>query len=276
MDLAPIADASLTPTVPVALVLALAAFAAGVVDAIGGGGGLLTVPVLLSAGLPPQVALATNKGQAVFGAVSSAVSFWRRGGLDRGRAPVAFFFGAVGSAIGATLLLWMRPEPLKPVVLGLLVVAAVLVAWPRKPRARQSERAGSPAEGALPHPVGLRSPRLVLAVLALVLGSYDGFFGPGVGTMLIVAFAYLFDDTLTRASGNAKVVNLASNLAAFTLFALRGRVLWAFALPMALANASGAYVGARLAIGRGDRFVRAVVLCVVAALVVKLAVDLTR
>jgi uncharacterized membrane protein YfcA len=94
--------------------------------------------------------------------------------------------------------------------------------------------------------------------------------------MLIVVFVLVFGDTLTRASGNAKVVNLASNLAALALFTYRGTVLWRIALPMAAANALGAFVGARLAVKRGDRFVRVVVLGVVTVLVLKMAYDLVR
>jgi len=109
-----------------------------------------------------------------------------------------------------------------------------------------------------------------------VLGAYDGFFGPGTGSMLIIAFALVLGDSLTRASGNAKVVNLASNLAAFILFARRGTIVWPIALPMAGANALGAIVGARLALRRGDRLVRWVVLVVVVAVVVKLSLDLAR
>ena len=117
---------------------------------------------------------------------------------------------------------------------------------------------------------------MALAGIALGLGAYDGFFGPGVGSMLIVAFMLVFGDTITRASGNAKVVNLASNLAAVGVFAWRGTVIWSIAVPMAVANAVGASLGARLALSRGDRFVRWVVLVVVAAAMVKLAVDFAR
>lgn len=240
--------------------LALSAFAAGLVDAIAGGGGLLTVPSLLAAGLPVQIALATNKGQASFGAVSSFVSFWTRDGIDRRRAPWGFVFGFFGSLAGAGVLLLVKPEPLKPVVLALLILAAAFVAWPRKPR-----------EGK-PHAYAM----VALVPVTFALGFYDGFFGPGVGSMLIVVFVLLFGDTLTRASGNAKVVNLASNLAALLLFASRGTVLWRVALPMAAANAAGAFVGARLAVKRGDKLVRVVVLIVVAALVVKIGWDVLR
>lgn len=238
--------------------LALAAFGAGLVDAIAGGGGLVTVPVLLAAGLPVPVALATNKGQASFGAISSFLSFWSRGGVDRARAPLAFVCGFVGSLAGARVLLLVKPEPLKPIVLVLLLAAAGVVAYPRKPKT------GEARSWAM----------LALGPIAFALGFYDGFFGPGVGSMLIVAFVMVFGDSVTRASGNAKVVNLASNLAALLLFALKGAVVWRLVAPMAVANATGAFVGARLALKRGDNFVRTVVLGVVTVLVLKMAYDL--
>ena len=95
-------------------VLALAAFAAGFVDAVAGGGGLLTVPALLAAGLPPHATLASNKGQAVFGAVSSAIGFWRRDGVDRDRAPISFAAAMTGSFLGAAAVLAVPPGPKKP------------------------------------------------------------------------------------------------------------------------------------------------------------------
>jgi uncharacterized membrane protein YfcA len=253
-----------SPSLTVVVLLAGAAFLAGLVDAIGGGGGLVSLPALLAAGLPPAVALATNKGQAIFGALSSFASFWRRGGLDRRRAPLGFAAGFVGSCLGVRALLAMRPEPLRPVVMALLIVAAavVLAGRGRTPPPRPRAALGGWRGGA------------ALVAIALGLGAYDGFFGPGAGSMLIVAFTLVFGDTLTRASGNAKVVNLASNCAAFLLFAWRGTILWPIALPMAAANGLGAALGAHLAIKRGDKLVRAVVLAVVTAVVIKLALDL--
>jgi uncharacterized membrane protein YfcA len=234
-----------------------AAFIGGLVDAIAGGGGLVSLPALLAAGLPPQLALGTNKGQAVFGAVTSASSFWRRGEVDRGRAAPAFVAGFVGSWLGARGMLALPLAPLRRIVVVLLVLAAVVVLARRK---------AAPRGLAL----GPGAARAALVGIALVLGAYDGFFGPGTGSMLVVAFATVFGDTLTRASGNAKIVNLASNLAAVLVFAGRGTVLWQVSLPMAAANAVGAAVGAHLAIKNGDRLVRAVVLVVVLAVVVKL------
>lgn len=241
--------------------LACVSFLAGVVDAIAGGGGLLSLPALLTAGLPPHAALGTNKGQAVFGAISSFTAFWNRGAVDRSRAAIGFACGFAGALAGAGLLFLLSPEQLRPIMLVLLVAAAVVVALRRTTEATQ--------------PMTTR-PRVALTVSALCVGVYDGFFGPGTGSILIIGNALLFGDNLTRASGNAKVINLGSNLAALLLFSIRRTILWRIALPMAAANALGAFVGAHLAVRRGDKFVRSVVLLVVVAVVVKLAIDLLR
>lgn len=240
------------------LLLAFAGFCAGLVDSIAGGGGLITVPALFATGLPVPLALATNKGQASFGAVSSFLSFWKRGEIDKPRALRGFIGGFVGSLAGALLLLRVPSKPLKPISLVLLMLAAGTLLWPRK--------AGDGK--------GRTWAMAALLPIALALGFYDGFFGPGVGSMLIATWALVFGDTLTRASGNAKVVNLASNLAALLVFVVKGAVLWKIAAPMAIANATGALVGARLAVKRGDRFVKTVVLGVVTLLVLKMAYEL--
>lgn len=239
--------------------LACVSFTAGVVDAIAGGGGLLSLPALLTAGLPPHVALGTNKGQAVFGAIASFTGFWTRGAVDRSRAPLGFVCGFAGAIVGAGLLFRLSSQQLRPIMLVLLVAAAVVV------MVRRTTEATPPMT---------TRPRLALTAFALCVGVYDGFFGPGTGSILIIGNALLFGDSLTRASGNAKVINLGSNLAALLFFSIRRTILWRFALPMAAANALGAFTGAHLAVKRGDKFVRSVVLVVVFAVVVKLGIDL--
>jgi hypothetical protein len=241
--------------------LVVAALAAGVVDAIAGGGGLITLPALLAAGVPPQLALGTNKGQSVFGSAAALVRFARAGLVDRTRARIAFPAGLAGSLAGALAVTAIPPARLRPVVLALLVLAGVVVGLRRGPPRVEAR-------------VPPRLAPLATAVIALVIGAYDGFFGPGTGTFLIVAFASLLGDGLRRASAEAKVVNFASNLAAVVLFASRGLVLWQVALPMAAAQAAGGALGAHLAVRRGDLLVRRVVLLVVLALVAKLARDL--
>jgi uncharacterized protein len=241
--------------------LAAVAFVAGTVDAVAGGGGLLTVPALLAAGLPPHLALATNKGQSVFGSGAALLRFARSGLVEGRRARIAFPAGAAGSLLGAAALLALDPAVLRPLVLALLVLASAFVAL----------RSGAPRPTA--RVPAARVP-LAVALVSLAIGAYDGFFGPGTGTFLIVAFAALLGDGLARASGEAKVVNFASNLAALALFAARGAVLWPVALPMAAGQLAGGTLGAHLAVRRGDAFVRKVVLLVVLALVVKLGRDL--
>ncbi|HVP69507.1 MAG TPA: TSUP family transporter [Anaeromyxobacteraceae bacterium] len=242
--------------------LALAALAAGAVDAVAGGGGLITLPSLLAAGLPPGVALGTNKGQSVFGSGAALVRFARAGLVDRRMARVTFPSGLAGSLVGAGLVLLVPPSALRPLVLVLLVTVAVVLAL----------RPAAPAPRAVPR----RRPAAVAAVIAAVIGAYDGFFGPGTGTFLIFAFTLFLGARLQEASADAKVVNFASNLAAVALFASRGTVAWGVALPMAAGQFAGGTLGAHLAVRGGDRLVRWAVLLVVAALVVKLGGDLVR
>jgi len=153
----------------------------------------------------------------------------------------------------------MRPEPLRPVIAVLLLFALSFMLFRSRIHVRKTP---------------LARPLLTLALIALTLGTYDGFFGPGVGSLLIVLFVTLFGDSPLLASGNAKVVNLGSNLAAFLLFAWRSAIWWQVALPMAVANMAGARLGARLALRRGDRFVQVMVSVVVLTVVAKLLFDM--
>jgi uncharacterized membrane protein YfcA len=244
--------------------LVLVALAAGLIDAIAGGGGLLTVPALLAVGLPPHLALGTNKGQAVFGSFTAMVKFARAGMIDPARAAVGFPLGLLGSLLGASLVLAVPPATLRPVVLGLLAAAALFIGLRRgKPEARAA--AGVPRR---------HRGTVTAGLVALVIGAYDGFFGPGTGTFLIVAAVAWLGDGLAQASASAKVVNFASNLAALTLFAVRGVVVWKVALPMAAAQLCGGWIGAHLAVRRGDRLVRAVTVATTLALAARLAWDL--
>jgi uncharacterized protein len=240
--------------------LVVVAFLGGLVDAIAGGGGLLCLPALLAIGLPPHVALGTNKGQAVWGTGASLIGYVRAGLVDRKRAPGVFAAGFAGSLGGAALVLLLAPDVLRPVVLVLLVVVAAFLAF-------------RPPLHPAPPRVSLRWEVPVALALAVVFGAYDGFFGPGTGTFLIIGFVFLLGHGLTRASAEAKVVNFASNLAAFLLFAAKGSVDWSVALPMAVAQLVGGYVGSQVALRGGDRLVRWVVLGVVVALVLKLGHD---
>jgi uncharacterized protein len=244
--------------------LFVAAFIAGTIDAIAGGGGLITLPALLYSGLAPHIALGTNKGQSTFGSLSALLNFWRAKALDRSRVSISFVCGFLGSLVGAQLVLWVSRDALKPVVLCLLVVVAALLTF----RPDLGTRDGVALEARV---VSLRS-----ALVALTIGAYDGFFGPGTGTFLIMVYVAWLHDAMNRASANAKVVNFASNLAALTIFTYHGVVRWDVALPMAVAQFLGGALGARLTIRTGPKLVRRVVLLVVVLLCIKLGRDVLR
>jgi hypothetical protein len=240
--------------------LCLAAFIGGTVDAIAGGGGIITVPALLAAGLPPHAALATNKGQSVWGSGAAIVRYARSGLLDWRSARLSFPLALAGGMGGALLVLQLRPGVLRPLVLVLLVVAAILVALIRVP-----EAAEKPSR---------RRPALILGAIALIVGLYDGFFGPGTGTFLIAGYVTFLGISLAHASADAKIVNGASNFGALVVFASQGAVVWSIAAPMLVAQLAGGWTGAHLAIRGGNRFIRLVVVLVALALVIKVARDI--
>src|SRR5947207_3169674 len=246
----------------VALAFLAAIFAGMLTSAVFAYGLVRRQPALLAAGLPPHLTLGTNKGQSLFGSLAATVRFARAGLVDWKAARVTFPLAFLGALAGAWLVSVIRPEVLRPLVLGLLVLAAVLVTVAR-PRAQ-----GSP-------PGSKRGP-WVAGIVALAVGTYDGFFGPGAGTFYIAGFVGLLGLSLARASADAKVANFASNIAAAILFSSRGAIVWSLALPLAAGQLLGGFLGAHIAVRRGDRVIRAVVLVVVLALVVKVARDLLQ
>ena len=240
--------------------LCLAAYVGGTVDAIAGGGGIITVPALLAVGLPPHFALGTNKAQAVWGSAAAIVRYARAGLIDRRSALRSFPLALAGSALGALLVLQIEPDVLRPLILVLLVVAAIFITLVRVPAAAgERPRHRSAA---------------ILGTIAFVVSAYDGFFGPGTGTFLIAGYVAFLGISLARASADAKVVNCASNLAALAVFMTQGVVVWSLAAPMLVAQMAGGWTGAHLAVRGGNRFIRLVVVLVALALVVKVARDL--
>lgn len=232
------------------------ALVAGFVDAIAGGGGLLTLPALLLSGLPPHTTLATNKGQSVFGSGMALFRFSRSELLDRKRAPFTFAGSATGAAIGALLLSVIPTNVLRPVMIVLLFAVAIFMLLYR------------PTKDARP---ARRQSILITLLVGSGIGFYDGIFGPGTGTIFIMAFLLLWHDALDSASANAKVGNFASNLASLVMFALGGHVLWKVALPMAVGQAIGGWLGAHTTVKHGQGLVRVMVVCASLAVVARLA-----
>jgi len=248
------------PTPTLIAELAAGAFVAGFINSIAGGGGLITVPLLLATGMPAPLALGTNKGQAVFGAASSVYGFAARGEVDRPRAIPAFVAAGMGGLFGAFLQSLIDKKTLEPLCLVLLVAALGTLFLPKRDATKETSRA--------PNVVRYRG--FMLAAFAGILGTYDGFFGPGTGTLLAIGYERFFGDGVVRASGNAKVANFASNIAAFSLALIQGNVRFSIALPMAAASIVGSLVGARVAVKGGASVVRYAIVAAVLALVAKI------
>jgi hypothetical protein len=226
----------------IALALVLAAFAAGVIDAIAGGGGLVTVPALLLAGLSPVEALATNKLQGTFGAGTAALSYARAGQVRlRAQVPMAAI-AALAGAGGAAAAHLVPAEAMRLAMpLVLIAVAAYFAFKPALGDEARAERLSPPA--------------FALTVVPLVAG-YDGLFGPGTGSFFMLGFVMLAGHGVLRATAHTKLLNFASNLGALLLFAGSGSVLWGLGLAMAAGQVAGAALGARAALRVGARLIR--------------------
>jgi uncharacterized membrane protein YfcA len=237
------------------VLLVVAAFVAGTIDAIAGGGGLVTIPALLAVGVAPVAALATNKLQSAVGTAGAVVAFARKGRIDLRRFGVPAAMSLGGSAIGAFLVTQIDPSFLSGFIPLLLIAMVVyFVVGPKMSDEDRHARAG----------------RVALWGTAAAIGCYDGFFGPGTGSFLTVALVALFGLGLPGAIAHAKLLNLASNVAAVAVLVAGGHALWATGLAMAAANAAGGQVGAHVAMRYGGRAARPLLIVVSLALTAKL------
>lgn len=243
--------------------LVIAAFAAGWIDAVVGGGGLLQLPAMLL-GLPnasPAQILSTNKISSLCGTTTSAITFGVKVRPDRRTVlPLAILAG-VGAAAGALVATRIPMSWFKPIVLVLLVLVAIYTAMKPSLGARTALRFDG------------RNHYLAAAGVGVLIGFYDGAVGPGTGSFLIFALVGLLGYNFLQASAKAKIANVATNLAAIGVFALSGAPLWGLGLIMGAANMLGGLLGARTAVARGSRFVRVIFLVVVSALILRLAYD---
>jgi uncharacterized membrane protein YfcA len=241
----------------------LASCAAGLVDAIVGGGGLIIVPSLF--GLFPQAIpatlLGTNKAASIWGTGWAAWQYAKRVKLPEGRLAVATLLAAAG-ALGGAWLATRVPAAHFRAALPLLLSAVWLYTWWRK----DLGRAHTPEHPPLAEALRASS-------LGLLVGLYDGIFGPGTGSFFVFGLVRLLGWDFVHASAAAKRLNFATNVAALAIFIPQGHVVWALSLPMAVANVAGSTVGTRLALKHGTGFVRGAFLVVVGALVCKTAWD---
>lgn len=244
------------------VLILVAGFAAGWVDAVVGGGGLIQLPALLMVpGITPVQALATNKMGSIFGTTTSAVTYFRRARPDLKTAVPMALIALVGSFGGAILAASLPASVFKPIIIVALVAVAVFTAFrPTIGTLTKLRYTGHRHYG-------------TAGAIGLVIGFYDGLIGPGTGSFLIIAMVTLLGYSFLGASAKAKIVNMATNLGALTFFLPNGSLLWGIGLILGGANMAGGYVGSRMAITQGSRFIRVVFLVVVGALIVKLGYD---
>ena len=251
-------------SVGVFALLGLAAFCSGYVDAVVGGGGLIQVPSLLMA-FPqhgPASLFGTNKLASIVGTTSAAVQYARRVAVPWKLALPGALAAMVGAWFGARAVSYLDPAVIRPLVLGLLIAVAIYT-FAKKDFGTQKGLAHYDARHVA-----------WVVVIALVVGFYDGFFGPGTGSFFIFLLARFLHMDFLGASVTAKILNVATNLAAIAYFSLNVTVLWWVGLWMALCNLSGAVIGSRMAIHHGAQFVRKMFLGVVSVLIVKMSYDL--
>jgi len=238
-------------------------FLAGLVDSIAGGGGLLSVPAYMAAGLPPHFVLGNNKFSSCFGTLFASLRYHQHGLVDVRVALVSAFFALVGSFLGSSAVLLLRPDFLRILLIMLIPLVAVLTLANRS--LGQEDHS---------HLQSKQRKYFLAAPAALLIGFYDGFFGPGTGMFLILFYTLVLKYDFVTANANTKVVNLASNVAAVITFMIKGKIIYAIGIPAACAGIAGNLLGAKLVIKKGSTIIRPIFLFTLALLFAKIIYDM--
>lgn len=229
---------------------------AGLVDSIAGGGGLLTLPVLLGIGLPPHAALGTNKFQSSFGSFTSTMYYRRHSVVSIREGIIGVIFTAIGTVIGAWLVQQITSDILSHLIPWLLFAIAIYTFFTPK----FSDRDGD-----------VKIPKNVFFIFfGLLFGFYDGFFGPGVGSFWAFAFVVLLGFNLRKATGFTKLMNFTSNIVSVIMFLIGGNVWFLIALVMGAGQIIGSVIGAHLVIRKGAKLIRPVFITIVILTTIKL------
>lgn len=243
------------------ILLCFAAFVAGFVDAIVGGGGLIQTPaaLVLLRSYPAVIAISCTKIPSFSGTLFAAIQFLKKVKVNYTLTVVMCVIAFFSSFAGSELLTVVSNEFIKPVLLVILVAVAIYT-YTKKDFGQHEAKDHPPKK------------ELWLAIaISLLIGFYDGFIGPGAGSFLIMAFISLLGYDFLHASAQAKLVNLATNLGSIVLFTIKGKIIWGVALPMAACNAVGGMLGARMAITKGNKFIRIFFLVVIVATLARFA-----
>jgi len=241
---------------PVLLLIIVLGFIAAFIDAVVGGGGLISIPALLATGMSPATALGTNKLASAFGSFTSSMKFLRSRNVDFRRMMKLFPVSVLVSIAGAFIAVRLPGEVLKPLVLVMLIIVLVYTLFKKDWGAIEKENVLS------------KRKVVILIVFVILIGFYDGFMGGGTGSFLLFLMLFTGFDFL-RAAGNAKVLNFGSNIGALLLFIIMGEVNYSYGLAMAASMVLGSYTGAHLAISKGVGYVRALFIIVTSVLILK-------
>lgn len=242
----------------VILFLMAVAFLAGCIDALAGGGGLLTIPSMMAVGISPVSAIATNKLQSTIGTSVAFATFWRTGHVNLRRFALPAFGAFLGSVAGATTVQFIDSTFLGAIVPLLLIAMGLYFLF--APPMSEIEREARLGSGGL-------------SLVTTAIGFYDGFFGPGAGSFLTAALVAFAGLGLVQAIANTKYLNLATNVAGLSAMIIGGKVLWLIGISMAVANVAGNVIGAKLAIRYGGKGVRPLLVFMSFALTIKLLAD---
>lgn len=235
-------------------------FLAGMVDAIGGGGGLISLPAYLIAGVPAHHAVATNKLSSTTGTVVSTIRYYKNGFADIRLAIPGIIAALLGSQIGARAALIVSAKIFTILLMVLLPVIAIYMLLKKDLQ---------PGEGE----ISRKKQYMIVTIAGVFIGAYDGFYGPGTGTFLILVYTGLAKMDVLTAGGNTKLVNLTSNISSLVVFLLGGVVYIPLGLAAGVFSIAGHYIGAGLAMKNGSRFVRIVILCVIGLLFANILYD---
>jgi hypothetical protein len=246
------------------LIICPLVFLAGFVDAVAGGGGLISLPAYLLAGLPVHNAIATNKLSSSMGTTLACWRYARSGFINWRIAPFCIVCAFIGSSVGANLALFIRDDIFKIIMLFVLPLTGVYVL--------RCQNLGGEEKAA--YSLGKATALAMLS--ALLIGAYDGFYGPGTGTFLILLLTGIAHMRLADANGLSKIINLSTNLAALTVFLLNGKVIVLLGLPAGLFSILGNYVGTRCFVKGGVKFVRPVILLVLAIFFVRVLSEILQ
>ncbi len=246
-------------TLEVLLLLFVIATLAGFIDAIAGGGGLITIPALLAVGMPPTMALGTNKLQSCGGSFSASWYFIRRKAVNLREIMELILFTFVGAVLGTLLVQQMDTGFLKKILPFLIF--AIGIYFLLTPKLGESDKKQRVSYWRFALTAGLG------------IGFYDGFFGPGTGSFLSLAFVLLLGFNLAKATAHAKVLNFTSNIASLIFFVIGGQVIWSVGFTMLVGQFLGARLGARMVLTKGQKLIRPMVVVVAFIMATKLAFD---